>query len=317
MKRLATQPELATLLRDSAPPLRRRLVHLAKDMSKRVVAHTGSGLNRALGGRSGSGVGILMYHRVVDHVPGLPAPTWNITPGKFHDQLAGLLRRGFEPWPLRRLVEYHNQERPVPKKVFVVTFDDGHESVYLYGWPVLRKLQVPATVFLATAFIDSQQAFPFDDWVGAGTSYAPIETWRPMSSQQCRDIVSDGLVELGAHTHSHQDFAGRLEEFHTDLGLNVDVLQGSYAAASPALAFPFGSVNKGMLDVAHEVGVTCGMTTRAMPIDVSQDPFGWGRFDVEAWDTAATLAAKLNGWYSWAVEMRRRVVRRRHPGALN
>ena len=31
------------------------------------------------------------------------------------------------------------------------------------------------------------------------------------------------------------------------------------------------------------------------------------RFNVFAWDTSATLAAKLAGWYSWATKLRQRI----------
>ncbi len=280
---------------------------MARDLSKRVVVRVGCVLDRLFGRLPGAGVGVLMYHRVVDHMPGVAPPTWNITPGKFEAQLTGLLERGFEPWPLRRLQSFHETNRTVPPKVFVVTFDDGHESVYLNAWPVLRALGVPATVFLATAFIDSQSAFPFDDWAAAGSDSVPIEHWRPMSSAQCREMSLDGLIELGAHTHTHQDFFARLQDFQRDLKINVGVLQSVYHTGPPALAFPFGRVNNGMLEMARSVGVTCAMTTVATPIDPSATPLGWGRFDVEAWDTAATLAAKLDGWYSWAVRLQKSV----------
>ena len=288
-------------------PLKRALFCIARDLAKRTVARTGCVLDWLFGRMPGSGVGILMYHRVVDHVPGMDPPTWNITPAKFEAQLAGLLERGFEPWPLRRLLAFHESNRNVPPNVFVVTFDDGHESVYLNAWPVLRSLGVPATVFLATAFLDSQSAFPFDDWSGAGSDQVPIEHWRPMSSAQCTEMARDGLIELGAHTHTHQDFFARLQDFRQDLSINVNLLQSVYQTGQPALAFPFGRVNKGMLEMARSLGVTCAMTTTATPIDPKTPPLGWGRFDVEAWDTAATLAAKLDGWYSWAVRLRKRV----------
>lgn len=298
-------------LMQAAPirPLRNRLAlkQIIKDRVKRAVVTVGCGLNSILGYRAGNRLGILMYHRVVDPVPGIDPPTWNITPAGFHEQLAGLLARGFQAWPLQRVIEHHDLSKELPPKVFVVTFDDGHESVYTNGWPVLRELGVPATVFLSTAFLDSQKPFPFDDWAGAGSSLAPIETWRPLSSAQCREMMADGLVDLGAHTHTHQDFGDRSLDFRLDLAINVNELQSLYRGPKPGFTFPFGRVNPGLMDAAQNGSVTCALTTFGIPVNACDSPFGWGRFDVEAWDTSQTLAAKLGGWYSWSPKLQRRL----------
>ena len=58
------------------------------------------------------GLRILMYHRVVDEVPGQPKPTWNVTPRRFREQLAGLLKRGFQAWPLRKVLECRRRQSP-------------------------------------------------------------------------------------------------------------------------------------------------------------------------------------------------------------
>ena len=39
--------------------------------------------------------------------------------------------------------------------------------------PILREHGVPATIFLATAYLDSPDPFPFDDWPWAGAADAP------------------------------------------------------------------------------------------------------------------------------------------------
>ena len=50
------------------------------------------------------------------------------------------------------------------KRSVVVTFDDGYESVHQCAWPGPRELKIPATIFVNTAFLDSDAAFPFDEW---------------------------------------------------------------------------------------------------------------------------------------------------------
>jgi peptidoglycan/xylan/chitin deacetylase (PgdA/CDA1 family) len=279
----------------------------AKQCVKRAVASAGSGLNSWLGSRAKGRAGILMYHRVVDPLAGVAPPTWNVTPGALRAQLSGLLARGFTAWPLGQLIEAHARGTSLPPNTFAVTFDDGHESVYRHAWPILKELRVPATLFLPTAYIDDERAFPFDGWAGAGSDAAPREMWQPMTTAQCRAIAADGLVELGAHTHTHQDFTNRPDEFDRDLALNVEVLESQFGGRNLSFAFPFGRATPQMMDIVRNQGLSCGLVTADLLVDPRQSPFGWGRFHVETWDTAATLAAKLSGWYSWAPNFRRRI----------
>ena len=276
----------------------------AKGCAKRAVASAGCGLNRLLGSRANGRFGILMYHRIVDPVRGIEPPTWNVTPAAFRAQMVGLLKRGYQARSLRWAIEAGRQGLPPSERIFVVTFDDGHESVYRHAWPVLRELRIPATLFLPTAYIDERRAFPFDGWSAAGSDRAGRETWQPMTTQQCLGIAAEGLVELGAHTHTHQDFCDRPQEFADDLSLNVEVLGSRFGVRSPLFAFPFGRATSRMMNIVREQRLPCALTTADVLVDPRQAPYGWGRFHVETWDTAATLAAKLGGWYSWAPRFR-------------
>jgi peptidoglycan/xylan/chitin deacetylase (PgdA/CDA1 family) len=276
-----------------------RTLNTPKNLAKRIALTAGGGLNGVLGSVDSQPVGILMYHRIVDRIVGVASPTWNVSPAALRAQLVGLLERGFQPCALRQLIEDHRCARELPNKSFVVTFDDGHESVYSHAWPILKELEIPATVFLTTAYLDSQRPFPFEDWSAAGSHQAAIETWRPLSTEQCLDMSNDGLVQLGAHTHTHADFRDRENEFEYDLALNLEFLRSRLNVRHPPFAFPFGRVTPALMAAVHRAGCTCGLTTVGTLVNPAQTPFGWGRFHVDPWDTAVTLAAKLNGWYSW------------------
>ncbi len=186
----------------------------------------------------------------------------------------------------------------LPPGVFVVTFDDGYENNFTDALPVLEELGVPATIFLATSFLDSTSPFPFDDWAGRGRWGVPINSWRPLESQQCRKLLESGLVELGTHTHTHQRFAQRIDDFRADMQASIELLRAEFGVQRPTFAFPHGIHDQPMLDVARDLEIRCALTTVPGLIDISTDPLGWGRFSVESHDTAATLAGKLGGWYT-------------------
>jgi peptidoglycan/xylan/chitin deacetylase (PgdA/CDA1 family) len=278
---------------------------LVHTLAARVALRAAVPARAMLGSRTCGEVGILMYHRITERCPGVSIPTWNVTPERFRRQLRGLLARGFQAWPLLTVVHHGRQGLPVPRRTFVVTFDDGYENVYRNAWAVLRELRVPATIFLATSFLGGRTPFPFDDWPDAGSSRVPPHAWRPLTIAQCREMAADGLITLGAHTHTHADFRTRPDALEEDLSRCVRFMREQFGVASPAFAFPYGTTHLGfagpvLAAAAQRTGVPCGLTSDPELVDPASDPFEWGRFAVSQRDSAATLAAYLDGWYGLA-----------------
>lgn len=289
------------------------LTKLRDEAGMRIAGRGAAILHALAGTRAGNTLGILTYHRVAPNIPGLPKPLHNVTPSAFREQLSGLLERGYSAWPLAHVMAHRARGQTLPPKTIVVTFDDGFETLYTNAWPVLCDLGIPATAFISTAYLDSDDPFPFDAWGLAHQRTAPIQTYRPLKNTQCRELVDEGLVEFGAHTHTHQDFRDRPREFRRDLLTSVDLVQSRFGVHEVPFAFPFGSPHLGFADprlveAAKETSVTCGLTTQAALVDLQSDPFTWGRFNVFDWDTAATLAGKLGGWYDWAPKLKQKVI---------
>jgi peptidoglycan/xylan/chitin deacetylase (PgdA/CDA1 family) len=260
----------------------------------------GSELSQMLGSRAGDSLGILAYHRIAPRTQGQPNPTWNVTPHRFRAQLVGLLTRGYRPWSLRQVLAYSRDRRPIPPRTFVVTFDDGYENVYSRAWPILKQLGIPATVFLATSYLDSPEPFPFDDWQAAGSPHVAPESWRPLTAAQCREMLQDGLVDLGSHTHTHEVFSDRPEALTNDLTLSLEMLRCYFGLAEATFAFPFGIAGPSLCVAVRRAGLLCSLTTETILVQPGSDPFGWGRFGIDESDSAGTIAARLDGWYDLA-----------------
>ena len=92
---------------------------------------------------------ILMYHRILEHplVPG-------VSPALFDKQLA-YLKSHFRVIPINQLVEEIKRDQVQPNSV-AITFDDGHQDFYTNAWPLLQAHQLPASIYVATGFIDNQ-----------------------------------------------------------------------------------------------------------------------------------------------------------------
>jgi peptidoglycan/xylan/chitin deacetylase (PgdA/CDA1 family) len=118
-------------------------------------------------------------------------------------------------------------------------------------------------------------------------------------------MTADGLIELGSHTHTHADLRGRPEALRHELEISIEIVRELFNQVDVPFAFPYGRRHSGhvseeLLDVVRQSGATCALTTEAETIDLLDEPFGWGRFNVYDWDSGASLAARLAGWYGWA-----------------
>lgn len=284
-----------------------------RDWSKHKAAQLGATLSRACGTRVDDSLAIFMYHRISPRVRGLPAPTLNVTPERFRRQIAGLQRRGYVVRPLAEVLRLQRLGLPMPPRTVVLTFDDGFASVYKHAWPILLDLHAPATILVCTAFLDAETPFPFDSWAQNHRRHVHVDSWRPLATDECREMQASGLVDFGVHTHTHQDFRSRLGDLADDIRTCQHVLGEKFGTSELSFAFPFGYYDDAMMDVVREADLTCAMTVDDGLVHAQSDPFGWGRFIAHDWDTAATLAARREGWYTWLLDryqISRRMMRR-------
>ena len=110
------------------------------------------------GSRSGRGV-VLLYHRVA-YAAG---DAWglSVSPSCFEAHM-DLLRAEFHPMSLTELTDAARRRR-VPDGAVAVTFDDGYADNFSTALPMLERFEVPATVFVATAYMGAGRPFWWDE----------------------------------------------------------------------------------------------------------------------------------------------------------
>src|SRR5204863_3004587 len=139
--------------------------------------------------------------------------------------------------------------------------------------------------------------FPFDDWPATGSESTPPSAWRPLSTSQCREMLASGLIELGAHTHSHRRLVGKSGEFLRDMRICLDLLRDRFGVIRPAFAFPYGAMDAELVEAAKQLDISCALTVQHRRVRSDDEVFQWGRFCVGPSDTPTMLAAKVSGWY--------------------
>lgn len=105
---------------------------------------------------SGARVHVLGYHRVVERIDGDGPvnPSLCITQESFRRQMEQLRER-FVVLPLSYVVRALSGELELAHDAIAVTFDDGYRDVLLRAAPILRELEIPASVFVPTGFVSA------------------------------------------------------------------------------------------------------------------------------------------------------------------
>lgn len=101
---------------------------------------------------------ILTYHGVVEDE--LDVPDWCFIHKAYFDRQMRFIKKHFEVVKLSEGIKrlYRGEiERPT----IAVTFDDGFRNNHDVAFPILKRLGVPATIFLTTGLIDSDDTVWF------------------------------------------------------------------------------------------------------------------------------------------------------------
>jgi peptidoglycan/xylan/chitin deacetylase (PgdA/CDA1 family) len=112
---------------------------------------------------------VLTYHRVVDpkRVPHDDPSLISATPQEFRVQMEYLAARR-RVLSLSELRAIRRGDMELPPDAVAITFDDAYEDFAEHAWPVLRRLGLPVTLFVPTAYPDHPELmFWWDRLYGA------------------------------------------------------------------------------------------------------------------------------------------------------
>lgn len=104
------------------------------------------------------GVVVLLYHRIARFSP--DPQRLCVHPELFAEQLDAITKR-YTIVSTEEL-EHGLRVQRVPRGAVALTFDDGYADNYKLGYPLIRERRAPATVFVATGNIDTNEASTTD-----------------------------------------------------------------------------------------------------------------------------------------------------------
>lgn len=167
---------------------------------------------------------IFMYHSINDEPIGKEEEL-SVSVDDFESQLRYLRERGYESVFVKDMPKYDYEQRLV-----AVTFDDGYEDVYTNAFPLLKKYEIKATLFMPTSLIGEKGYLDED---------------------QLRELQNSGYVDVESHTVSHEDLS-RLspDEIENEFRESKRTLEDILDKTVNVIAYPGGYVNSDVEEIA-------------------------------------------------------------------
>ena len=189
---------------------------------------------------------ILCYHRF-----GQNRSRMVMAPDDFDAQMAYLKKNGYRVIPLSSIHSYLRGEVPLPQRAVVITVDDGYRSSYDLAYPILKKYNFPATLFVYSDFIGSKDALGWNE---------------------IRSMAGSGLVDIQPHSKTHASMTKRLPNESTEAyrkrvedEIRVPSQQIRRMVGLPlhTFAYPFGDTDEFLISQLKNADYRAGVTVLA------------------------------------------------------
>ena len=203
------------------------------------------------------GIPVLYYHSVED----IERNEVVISPEKLRSQLQYIKDSGYTTLTMSEVNDYINNNKPIPEKSILLTFDDGYMNNYTDAFPILKELDMKATIFVITSGID-------DGYY--------------MSSAQLKEL-SDYGIDIESHTVNHLhlnqlSYEKQLEELKN----SKEKIEGITGKKVLSIAFPFGDNNENTLKAAKDAGYSLAFSTDLGLSDRTDNPYKLNRIYVSS-----------------------------------
>lgn len=227
------------------------------------------------------GVPVLCYHRFGPKF----ADSMTTTTPVFEAQLKWLQDNGYTVIPLRTLVNYLlGQGPPPPPKAVVITADDAHKTVYTDMLPLVKKYNVPVTVFVYPSAVSR-------------ASY--VMTW-----EQLKELQDTGLFDFQSHTFWHPNFEKekkklKPEEYqklvNDQLAKSKASLERRFGQTVDILAWPFGIYDQELEQAAAKAGYVAAFSIERRLANPSEHIMAQPRYIITEVDKVNGFAAMVSG----------------------
>ena len=199
---------------------------------------------------------VLMYHNVTFDTTLVESdPDVHITPDTLDEHFKYLKLYGYNPISLKEYFSYRQNGTALPENPVIITFDDGYISNYEVAYPLLKKYNYKAVIFVITSRMgDHNVKFPHFSW------------------EEAREMEKSGLVEIESHSHTHPDFSLlNFSQTVLEMRLARYSIETNLNKKCRFFAYPYGKMNFSSSDIAKAAGYNMVFVGRNKNADLQNE----------------------------------------------
>ncbi|OGH27959.1 MAG: hypothetical protein A3E12_02580 [Candidatus Levybacteria bacterium RIFCSPHIGHO2_12_FULL_39_9] len=186
-------------------------------------------------------VPIFLYH-YVEYVKNDPKKeNFATPPNVLQAQIKTLKTAGYTFVAPDDLIKDLLGELVLPKKIIILSFDDGYSDFYTDVFPILKKEKVKAVVYVVANFLNQENY---------------------LSTFQVKEIAKSSLVEIGSHTLNHtwlKDINKKTAEY--EIAQSKKVLEDMTGLSVNSFAYPYGALDRRTINMVKNAGYTNAVST--------------------------------------------------------
>lgn len=232
---------------------------------------------------------ILTYHGVSDRIKK------NCVPIDVFKEQIYFLKKNYNIVKLSELINFIKSGIQVEENFVSITFDDAYLNVYQNAYPLLKKLNIPATIFIPYGLINKHNTWDYNP-------SSDYELLKIMNKEQLLSLDTK-LIDFGSHTYTHARLS-RISstDLITEIKQSKSLLEDMSDREITTISYPYGQLgdfNKETIRIVEESNYTAGLTTHFGRFNYKQDLLLLKRISVWDDDDVNDLKDKLEGFYDW------------------
>jgi len=203
---------------------------------------------------------------------------WVVSTNRLNMDMKYLKENGFKSLSTDEFYDFMVKNKPVPKKSVLITFDDGYEDNYTNAFPILKKYNFKATIFVITDFVDKGKQF--------------------LTSAQLKEMHRNG-IDIESHTNLHEKlgtctYATQLKT----LKISKEYIEKTLHKSVRYLAYPQGNYNLYTLKALNAAGYKMAFTTNGRWANKSNGILTLNRIFISAFHHNNSFKTRVNhSWY--------------------
>tara|TARA_B110000114_G_C15093953_1_gene400187 strand:- start:2620 stop:3477 length:858 start_codon:yes stop_codon:yes gene_type:complete len=203
------------------------------------------------------GIVILEYHRISESIS--PEDVHSIYPEEFEFQIEYLVANGYKIVSLPEVIHLLSNGYNKREKIIALTFDDGHKDNIQYAYPILKKFNVKATMFVLSNYVGKK------GWLDekGNLNIEKVQHgqwWDLLSWDELAEISDHFWIE--AHGKSHRQMSTLAkQELREELLDPMLVIKETLNIQSTVFCYPFGDYNNEVVEQTKLLGYAGACST--------------------------------------------------------